>query len=221
LWRRPFIGISASSAYPAAGNFTADGFDPVRWRPHYPNQAFRRMQPEDAFWAARIVAKFTPEVIAAIVAKAQFSDARATDAITGILQRRRELTLRTWLTAVNPVADPKVDGQVLRFANVAETSGLAESDITYEVAWFTYDNEGGVRTQVGRPAVYAEPVVPIPQQALGAADYAGVEVRTLNTSYASWASPVRFYLRRDPGGWVPVGVERSEARETHDRLASR
>ena len=210
LWRRPFIGIRASSELPAAGNFTADGFDPAKWRPHYPNQAFRHMQAEDAFWAARIVAKFTPEAIAAIVAKAQFSDPRATDAITGTLMRRRELTLRKWLTAINPVVDPKVDGQVLRFDNIAETSGVAKPESAYEVAWFTYDNESGVRTPVGQPAVLAGPVVAIPQHMLGELEYAGVEVRTLNTNHASWARPVRFYLRRGAGGWVPVGVERSD-----------
>jgi hypothetical protein len=219
LWRRPFIGIRAPSELPAAGNFTADRFDPARWRPHYPNQAFRHMQPEDAFWAARIVAKFTPEAIAAIVAKAQFSDPRATDVITGTLQRRRELVLRTWLTAINPVVNPKVDGQLLRFDNIAESSGVAESDSAYQVAWFTYDNESGARTQVGTPAVHPAPVVTIPQRALGEVDYAGVEVRTLNTNHASWARPVRFYLRRGSDGWVLVGVERGETRETPDRDA--
>ena len=219
LWRRPFIGIRSSSELPAAGNFTADGFDPAKWRPHYPNQAFRRMQPEDAFWAARIVAKFTPQAIAAIVAKAQFSDPRATDVVAGTLQRRRELTLRTWLTAINPVADPEVDGPVLRFDNVAESAGAVASASEYEVSWFTYDNESGVRTQIGRPAVHATPLATVPQVAIGDADYAGVEVRTLNKDYPAWARPVRFYLRRGSTGWVPVGIERGESRDTGDRYA--
>jgi len=199
------------------GNFTASGFDPARWRPPYPNQAFRHMQPEDAFWAARIVAKFTPEAIAAIVEKAQFSDPRATDVITGTLLRRRELTLRRWLMAINPVVDPKVDGQVLRFDNIAERSGVAESDSAYQVMWFTYDNESGARTQVGTPAVCPSPAVAIPQHALGEADYAGVEIRTLNTNHALWARPVRFYLRRGSYGWLPVGVDRRETRDTPGR----
>ena len=217
LWRRPFIGIRASSELPAAGNFTADGFDPAKWRPHYPNQAFRHMQPEDAFWAARILAKFTPEAITAIVAKARFSDPRATDAITGTLLRRRELSLRTWLKAINPVADARVDGQLLRFDNVAESAGAAEPGSAYQIVWFAYDNESGVRTQLGAPEVHPAPVVTIPRHALGDADYAGVEVRTLNASHAPWAHPVRFYLRRGSDGWVPVGVERNEARDAADR----
>ena len=220
LWRRPFIGIRASSELPAAGNFTADGFDPAKWRPHYPNQAFRHMQPEDAFWAARILAKFTPEAIAAIVAKAQFSDPRATDAVTGTLLRRRELALRAWLTAVNPVTGAKVDDEELRFDNAAESAGISGSNSEYQVAWFTYDNESGVRTAVGGAAVHAAPVAAIPRHLLAGADYAGVEVRTLNPSHATWAHPVRFYLRRGSGGWVPVGVERSQSGETPGGYAS-
>ena len=33
-------------------------FDPLRWKPEYPNPAFDNMRPDDAFWAARIVATF-------------------------------------------------------------------------------------------------------------------------------------------------------------------
>jgi hypothetical protein len=219
MWRRPFIGNRVASGLPAAGNFTADGFDPANWRPHYPNQAFRHLQPEDAFWAARIVAQFTPEAIAAIVAKAQFSDPRATDVVAGTLQRRRDLTLRTWLTAINPVAAPAVAGEVLRFDNAAELSGVVQDSSEYEVAWFTYDNESGVRTPVGTRLVHSAPALTIPQDALGEADYAGVEVRTLNANYPSWARPVRVYLRRGADGWMPVGVERSEARDGRVRYA--
>src|SRR5688572_11448026 len=95
LWRRPFIAVRATSELPAAGNFTADRFEPQSWKPHYPNQAFRHLQAEDGFWAARIVAAFTPESIARIVAKAEFSDPRVTDHVTGALLRRRELVMRT------------------------------------------------------------------------------------------------------------------------------
>jgi hypothetical protein len=35
---------------PAAGNFTATGFDPLTWKPNYPNSAFLEMTPQDAYW---------------------------------------------------------------------------------------------------------------------------------------------------------------------------
>ena len=57
--------------------FEADFFDPERWKPEYPNPAFERMRPEDAFWAARIVARFTDEAVRAIVATGELGNAEA------------------------------------------------------------------------------------------------------------------------------------------------
>ena len=51
-----------------------DAFEPEKWKPEYPNPAFDNMRPDDAFWAARIVAAFSDEAIAAIVRKAKYSD---------------------------------------------------------------------------------------------------------------------------------------------------
>jgi hypothetical protein len=119
--------------------------------------------------------------------------------------------------AINPVVDPKVDGQVLRFDNIAERSGVAESDSAYQVMWFTYDNESGARTQVGTPAVCPRPRWRFHSTRWERRDYAGVEIRTLNTNHALWARPVRFYLRRGSYGWLPVGVDRRETRDTPGR----
>ena len=48
------------------------------------------MRPDDAFWAARIVARFTDEMIRGVVEKAQYSDPRATDYMTEMLIARRD-----------------------------------------------------------------------------------------------------------------------------------
>jgi hypothetical protein len=211
LWKRPFINVRHNADLPAAGNFTADGFEPARWKPHYPNQAFRHMQPEDAFWAARLVAAFTPEAIAAVVAKAGFSDPRATDYITGTLLRRRAMVMRAFLTAVNPVADPRFDSQnVLTFTNVAEGASLIDQSSQYEISWFRYDNDSGVRMPLGAAQVHPIAAVPVPATGLAHAEYAGIEVRTRHREYPGWERPVRFYLRRDGAGWTPVGIERGE-----------
>ena len=42
----------------SVGRFEGAAFRPETWRPEYPNTAFDNMRPEDAFWAARIVARF-------------------------------------------------------------------------------------------------------------------------------------------------------------------
>jgi hypothetical protein len=209
LWRRPFIAVDAPRHLPAAGNFTSDGFQPARWKPHYPNAAFRNAQPEDTFWAARIVAAFTPEAITRIVQKAQFSDPEVVDHMTGTLLRRRELVLRTWLTGVNPIVNPRVDGNGLfRFDNAAVDAGVTRAPDRYEIAWFRFDNSSGQRTYVTTRQVRLTPDGPMPFEQLAGAEYVGVDISTVDPAHRGWRPPVRIFLRRGADGWTPVGLER-------------
>ena len=205
LWRRPFIGAAAPSDMPAAGNFTADRFAPAAWRPHYRNAAFDNLQPEDGFWAARIVAAFTPEAIGAIVRKAQFTDPRVVDYVTGTLLRRRELVLRTWLTAVAPIVDARIGNGVLRFAHAAAAAGVGESPLRYELAWFVFDNATGRRHYVDYRTAGAASAIP-PE--IAGAEYAGVDVRSADGPHGHGTSPARFYFRRAGTDWTAVGAER-------------
>ena len=63
------------------------------------------MRPDDAFWAARIVAKFDDGMVRAIVEKAKYSDPKATDYITQTLIARRDKVLKTYLNQVNPIVN--------------------------------------------------------------------------------------------------------------------
>jgi hypothetical protein len=207
-WRRPFIAVKAPSSLPAAGNFTADGFDPARWKPHYPNLAYMHMQPDDAFWGAQIVASFSPAAIASIVAKAQFSDPRVTDWVTTTLLRRRERVLHTWLMPFNPIVQPRIVGDLLVFDDAAERAGLAEGSC-YEAVWSRFDNVTGRQVAVYGRWQRAETLFPVPVEALGDTEFASVELRIINTEHPSWLQPVRAYFRRVGDAWTTVGVVRS------------
>ena len=72
---RPVHAALAALHYPdvpaSVGRFEGDFFDPEKWKPEYPNSAFRNMRPDDAFWAARIVSRFTNDAIRAVVDKGE------------------------------------------------------------------------------------------------------------------------------------------------------
>jgi hypothetical protein len=209
LWRRPFMRVKAPSDLPAAGNFTADRFAPASWRPHYRNAAFENMQPEDAFWAARLVAAFTPEAITRIVDKARFTDPRVTDHVTGTLLRRRELILRTWLAPLNPLVQPAiVDDATLRFTNAAVDAELAGPADGYELSWFRFDNATGARSYIGSAQRMTTTAAPIPTDRIAGAEYIGVDIRTLHEDAPLWRRPVRFYLRAVTNNWRVIGVDR-------------
>ena len=209
LWRRPFIRVKAPSNMPAAGNFTADGFVPARWKPHYPNPAFANLRPDDALWAARLVAAFSPEAIEAIVGKARFSDPRVVDHMIGTLMRRRELVLRTWLAVENPVANVRLDDDgVLRFDNVAEQAAVAARPERYDLAWFTFDNSTGRLSYVAdtrSDTSYAQ----VPKGLLRMSEYIGVDIRTTDPVDATPAHAVRAYFRRLGDRWTTVGLDRN------------
>jgi hypothetical protein len=73
---RPFERVRYRDL-PSVGRFSADRFDPERWKPEVPNPAFLRARADDLFWGARRVMAFTDEMIRAAVASASCSDARA------------------------------------------------------------------------------------------------------------------------------------------------
>ena len=58
--------------YHSVGNFSAERFNPVQWKPRVPNPAFRRARPDDTFWAARRVMAFSDEMIRAAVKTGQY-----------------------------------------------------------------------------------------------------------------------------------------------------
>ena len=89
---------------------------------------FDNLRPDDAFWAARIVSRFSDEAIRAVVAKARYRDARAAEYIASTIIKRRDKVVRHWLTGVNPIVDPTLgpDG-MLTFRNAAVDAGLSSA----------------------------------------------------------------------------------------------
>ncbi len=73
IYTRPWMHIKYPEVPPAVGRLESSAFDPELWRPEYPNTAFDNMRPDDAFWAARIVSRFSDGDVRAIVEKAKYS----------------------------------------------------------------------------------------------------------------------------------------------------
>jgi len=210
LWVRPWIGVDYREDLPAVGRFESDFFEPEAWRPEYPNPAFDNMRPDDAFWAARIVSRFSNEAIRAVVGRARYSSTEAATFVADTLIARRDKVLRTWLTGVNPLVDPTLSPQgVLTFENAAVASGIAGPVTEYRLSWSRFDNAAG--TPVGEPVVATgtttETRVPVPF--LQNADFVTVDVSTMHPDYPAWEAPVRFTFRREDTNWAPVGLDRA------------
>jgi len=210
LYVRPWARFDYPDAPPAVGRFESDHFEPEKWKPEYPNPSFDRMRPEDAFWAARIVARFDEPAVRAIVAKGRFTDKRAEDFIVRTLIARREKVLRVWLNGVMPLVDPVLDASGLSFRNAAIDAGAATAAAACDVTWYAFDNATGAHRRAGdvirighgqRAALPAalqnEPFVMAAVSADGADP--------------GWRKPARVYFKREGGGWKLVGLERHHA----------
>ena len=219
LYVRPWILVDYWEGAKSVGRFEGDFFDPVKWRPEYPNPAFNNLTPDDAFWAARLVSKFSNEAIRAVVAKARYSEAGAADHITSTLIKRRDKVLRAWLTGVNPLVNARIgsDG-MLTFENAAVDAGIAKPPQSYRLEWSRFDNATGIATPTivggvvaGTSGVVESPRFEVPQvPTLRDAAFIRVSVQTIHADYPAWASPVTFTFRRAGAGWETVGLDRTE-----------
>jgi hypothetical protein len=206
---RPWMRIDYPDVPASVGRLEAAAFDPEKWKPEYPNPAFDNMRPDDAFWAARIVQRFTDEMIGGIVKKAQYSDPRATEFMTQTLITRRDKVLTTWLNQVCPAIDPKILGDgTLTFGNAAVDARVATAADRYALQWFRFDNGAGTRTVIGERQTVTTATGRAPVGLLDAGDYIGVSVTGEHSRYPAWMRPATFFFRRTGGEWTLVGVER-------------
>jgi hypothetical protein len=89
--------------------FNAKDFDPDEWKNEYPNPSFSRMTERDGAWMARILSRFTPEMVQALAEMGKFSDPANTGYLSTVLEGRLERILERHLTRLSPLASVHVD----------------------------------------------------------------------------------------------------------------
>jgi hypothetical protein len=212
LYVRPWITVNYPKVARSVGHFEGDFFDPEKWKPEYPNPAFDNMRPEDAFWAARIVARISEGAIRAVVAKARYSEPGAEEYLADTLIKRRIKVLRTWLNQVNPVADASLDSSgLLTFDNAAVRADVATPPAAYTVRWARFDNATAKHTPIAGEITVRESRVQAPAELLREAEFISATIRSLHPDHREWAKPVTFFFRRSGEGWKTVGCERDGA----------
>jgi hypothetical protein len=206
IWERPWYSIEYR-IFPQVGGIEAARFDPEQWRPEFPNAAFQHMLPEDAFWAARIVSKFSDEAIRAIVREGDFRAPEAEAHLANVIIQRRDKVLARYFRDLNPLADFRVAppaAGVLAFTNYGEDARVGQVE-AYEYQWFALDNDTGRDQPLAPVARARDRVIPLPEARPA---YLKVRIRTFAPGVEAWKKAVDVFLRT---GGVPtvVGVERA------------
>jgi len=215
LYVRPWMTIDYPRVPRSVGRLESERFDPLAWKPEYPNAAFANMRPDDAFWAARIVSRFSDTAIRAVVEKARYTEPAATEYLTKTIIARRDKVVAAWINQVCPVVDPTLstDG-TLTFRNAAVDAKAATPPERYELKWFRFDNTTDQRMPVGEPVTVPSGSARAPNGVM-VGEFLGVTVTAAHPGQPGWSVPSTFFFRRAGGSpsptWSLVGVERGPA----------
>jgi hypothetical protein len=195
--------------YPSTGRFEGERFDPRTWKPQTPTTSYMELRADDAFWAARRVMAFTDDLIRAAVQTGAFSDAAAARHLADVLIERRDVIGRTYLPAINPIVNPRLEASnVLAFDNPAVSFGFAEAPSAYRAAWSRFDNATGTSQSIGEtrgPTATLSAPAGLPT---APDSFIEVDIAAESAKHPTWAEPIRTFFRRTSQGWTLVGLER-------------
>jgi hypothetical protein len=118
--RRPWDRVQRVPGHEKFNYFDVANFVPEDWKNEYANPAFDRMTERDAAWMARILARFTPEMVRAIAEMGQFSRPDDTAYLATVLEGRLEKILERYLLHLSPMTDVHVSGDELCAVDLAE-----------------------------------------------------------------------------------------------------
>lgn len=178
-----------------AGRLESKVFDPEKWVPNYYSPAFANMLPDDAFWAAKIIMRFTEPEVRAMVATSEYSSKEGQDYLVRVLMERQRKIGQTWFGKVLPLDNFRVENGRLVFDDLGAVYKYW-ADRSYTVNWSTFDNESEKKTALGGSGGMLVP--------RSDARYLAADITSGNPNMT-----VTVYLRRDGSGWRVVGVERT------------
>ncbi len=120
---RPWNEAQINPGSEIFGYFGAEHFQVSTWKGGYPNPTFERATMKDLSWMARIIARLTPEHVAAAVKEAKFSDPRAEKWLIETLLARRQKIFAEVFTKSSPLD---------AFQLVRRTPGSPQQSLCFE-----------------------------------------------------------------------------------------
>ena len=195
------------------GYFDIDTFEPDKWVNEYPNPAFSRMTERDGAWMTRILARFTPDRVAALVEMGRFSDPADTAFITHVLNARLAKILARYLTRLSPLTDARVeaDGRLCA-TDLASLRNVRPADQFR----YTASLVGGGNLPAAQRGA-ADVCVTLPAHSLGSNvrddDARRYTVVRIGNAVARGPLVVHLYDLGTPRGYRIVGLERPEGNE--------
>src|SRR5262249_46460704 len=153
------------------------------------------------------------DLIRAAVHVGQYSDPAAEHHVAAVLIKRRDAIGRAYLTAINPVIEPRLDlGGRLTFGNAAVDAKFAGAPTAYHASWFRFDNATGETRPIGQTQSTTTAMEPPPGLLpIASGAFVQIDITADSADHPSWRQPVQTFFRRTGDGWKLVGLERLPA----------
>src|SRR5205085_1933304 len=123
-----------------AGRLESSVFDPQKFRPNYYSPAFANLLPDDAFWAAKTIMRFTEPEVRAIVSLSEYSARAGIDYLVRVLMERQRKIGLAWFSKVLPLDNFRVEQGRLVWDDLGAQYGFFPGR-QYTIAWSDFDNE--------------------------------------------------------------------------------
>jgi hypothetical protein len=124
---------------------------------------------------------FDDDLIRAAVHTGEYSDAAAERHLASVLIARRDTIGRTYVTAINPIVDPRLDsGGMLTFANAAAGMAADAADVRYEAVWSRFDNATGETTRIGDTTATSTTMAPPGPLLHARGDFIQIDIRAVS-----------------------------------------
>lgn len=203
IWDRPWRDIEYPDL-PSIGRFESDHFRPEEWKPEYPNPAFERMLPEDAFWAVRTILRFSDEMVRELVKTGKLENPNAERYLIETLIERRDKIIAHYLPQVSALDQFEiaegVGSQKIQFVDLGVAAGIHQPS-TYSFEWHAFNNFTQATQRIGYQGTSESTSIEIPDDSSP----------FLVVSIVRQGSPdkqVRVFLRGERGDRQIVGIER-------------
>ncbi|NJK88388.1 MAG: hypothetical protein HC923_02655 [Myxococcales bacterium] len=208
---RPWHDKKLGKAGLPLGYYRDEPFDFDPWQPGYPNPAFDRADESDLAWMARILARFTPQHIDALVDRGRLSNAVVAEELRRILRVRREKMLERYLSKLSPLTWPELRKGRLCLQDLMTWTRLRDrASREYEATLVSEEARRPEILDVQREEDdYV--CVPLPTSAAGGGSgYVVVDVSSW-TEGRDRPGPARVHLRLDGAPRI-VGLERPSSK---------
>ncbi len=199
---RPWDRATIHKEAPLYGYYDIENFEPEAWKPAYPNPAFNHVADGDAFWATKVISRFSNAHIEALVNTAQIPNPAHKRYLSKVLSGRRDKIVRHYFTRLSALDFPRTEGATACVSDLMVQGGYALNARSF------YKR----RIQKGPWSApfqndTSEICIDVPQPA--GEPYVILELKTRRDGDKGYAKPVAFHLAAvDEQGYQVVGIER-------------